>query len=109
MKTGFKRIIISVLFVFLFALLVINLFRRINNGTNVSFNGFLDMLSRSNSFSITVNISDFTINGNWGLIDGLRQFFNVFAQIFGVLVWLGSNLINLILFLGQFLSYLFVA
>lgn len=109
MKHGLYKIIVSVLFMFLFAILVINLIRRVNSGVDISFNGFLVMLQSTRGYSITINISDFAIGGSWGVFDGLRQFFNVFANLFGVLVWLGANLINLILFLGQFLSFIFVA
>lgn len=105
MKNKLPHIITSLLFGFVVVIIVVNVFRRANSGVDLSFNGFLSMLSNSNSYSINVNISDFSINADWGLLNGLKNFFNVFANIFGVVVWLGSNLLNLVLFLGQFVAF----
>lgn len=102
-----KKVIYRVLFLFLMAVLIVSLFRRILGGNSLTFNGLLDYLSNTQGVSIDINISNFSIGGNWGIVDGLRQFFNIFAKLFGVLVWLGSNLINLILFLAQFVSFVF--
>lgn len=102
-----KKIIYHVLFLFLLVILIISLFRRVLGGSYISFNGFLDYLSSVHGVSVDINISDFSIPGNWGVIDGLRQFFNIFAKMFGVIVWLASNLVNLILFVAQFVSFVF--
>lgn len=110
MRSSFGRIILHILFWFVVLLIIVNLFRRVNGfaGSSFGFDNLLSNLSNSNSLQIRFDISSFNIGGNWGIVDGLRQFFNAFATILGVLIWLGTNLINLILFLAQFTRILFV-
>lgn len=102
------KFIINILFIIICVLLIFNFARKLGNNTDLSFSGFLTWLGNVDSFNIQVNISSFTIGGDWGWFDGLRNFFNIFANLFGVLVYLCSNLINLIIFIGQFLVFMFV-
>lgn len=110
MRSSFGRIILHILFVFVVCLIVINIFRSVNGfaGSSFGFNNLLSNLSRTDTLQLRFDISSFQIGGDWGIVDGVRQFFNAFATIFGVLIWLGTNLINLILFLAQFVRILFV-
>lgn len=110
MHSSFGRIMLRILFIFCITLLVVNIFRRVNgfDGSNFGLTNLLSNLSSSNSLQIQFDISSFQIGGNWGIVDGIRQFFNAFATILGVLIWLGTNLINLILFLAQFVRILLV-
>ena len=110
MRSSFGRIIIHILFIFIVCLIFINVFRHVNgfNGSNFGFDNLLSNLSSIKSLQIQFDISSFQIGGNWGIVDGIRHFFNAFATILGVLIWFGSNLINLISFLLQFLRILLV-
>ena len=103
------RLLLVILGIFSTILLIINFSRSVIGSSNVSFSSFLNFLSSIDIFQITINISDFTIPGNWGIIDGLRLFLNVFAQAIGVVVYLCANLINLIIYCAQFIRFLFVA
>lgn len=110
MRSGLSQIILRVIFIFVVSIFIINIFR-ITNNSNSGFFGFenlLNNLSNSNTIQLRFDISSFTIGGDWGIFDGIRQFFNAFATILGVLIWFGANLINLILFLFQFVRLLFV-
>lgn len=110
MRSSFGCIILHILFWFVVLLVIVNLFRFVNGftGSNFGLTNLLSNLSNSNSLQIQFDISAFQIGGNWGVVDGIRQFFNAFATILGVLIWLGTNLINLILFLAQFARILLI-
>lgn len=110
MRNSLGSIILRIIFVLCVCLLVINLFRRVSGFSNSGF-GFSNLmtnLSNSDTMQLSFDISKFQIGGNWGIVDGIRHFFNDFATILGVLIWLGTNLINLILFLAQFARILFI-
>lgn len=105
-----SRILLHILFGFVVVLIIINVFRHVNGftGSTFGFDNLLSNLSNSNSMQIRFDISAFQIGGDWGIVDGIRRFFNAFATILGVLIWLGTNLINLVLFVAQFARLLFV-
>lgn len=102
------KFIINILFIIICVLLIFNFARKLVNNADLSFSGFLTWLGTVDSFNIQVDISSFRIGGDWGWFDGLRNFFNIFANLFGVIVYLCANLINLIIFIGQFLAFMFV-
>ena len=100
--------IIRVVFIVVAILLIINFARKLTSGADLSFSAFLNWLGNIDYYSISVKISSFTIKGDWGIVDGLRKFFNMFGNLFGVSVYMCANLINLILFLMQFVRFIFV-
>lgn len=77
------------------------------SSNTVNFTGFLEFLSNLNSVDVSISVADFSIGGDWGVFEFLRNFFNIFAQLFGVIVWLFSNIVNLINYLWQFVLFLF--
>ena len=99
--------IFKLLGIFLAFLIIISLIRKVNAGTPVTFSSFLNWLGDVNSFHLGVNISDFTISSDWGMFNFFKEFLNIFTTSFGVISFIGSNLINLLVFLGQFLLFLF--
>lgn len=103
----FWRFFFGVLGLIGIVFLVFAFFKKSQGGSVLSFSSFLDWLSNRSSFKISINISDYFIGGDWGLFDGFRNFLNIFAQLSGCLAWLGANLINIIIFLAQFLLFLF--
>lgn len=103
---GYNKFIFSIISLILFALIIASIFKKSFSGEDLSFTSFLNWLGDLDSFTINISISDFFIYGNWGILDGLRNFFNIFAQLFGVIVYMGSNAINLIIFAGQFIGFL---
>lgn len=107
----FKRtgVILRLLLLISCFILFIRIFSRLRGGdSSLSFTGFLEFLSNLNSFDINIDLSDFTIGGDWGIIDGLRRFFNIFGYAFGVLVWVCSNVFNVINYVFQFVRFLLV-
>lgn len=102
------RSVFSIIVLFFLFILAVNLFRKINSGSSVSFSAFLEFLGSLDSFTVNFSISDFTIGGNWGIIDGLRNFINVFAYFLGVTLWMFLNLYNCLVYIFRFIQFLFV-
>lgn len=99
---------LRILFLVFLVLLGIRIFWQMRNGSsNLSFAGLLDWFSNLNSVEVNVDVGNFFIGGDWGIFDGLRNFFNIFAQAFGVIVWLFSNILNLLLYLVSFVRFIF--
>lgn len=91
-----------------FVVLFVRLFWSLRSGSsNLTFAGFLDWFSNLNSLDVNIDVSNFGIRGDWGLLDGLKNFFNIFAKAFGVIVWLFANLLNILLYCISFLQFLF--
>lgn len=76
--------------------------------SDISFGGFLNYISNTPSFIPRLNITKFGIVGDWGLFEGLKNFFNIFAKMFGIIIYLGESLLNMLLTLFYFLRYIFV-
>lgn len=95
-----------VLFVIICFVLLINIGRILFNGSSVTFSGFLDFVSNTNFSQINVNIRDFTIVSDWGLFNFLKDFINIFASLMGVTFFMVSNLLNLLLFILNFVVYI---
>ena len=51
-------------------------------------------LARDETPFVNFSIGDYTITADWGLINGLRDFFNVFMSLVGILVFTAKSLIN---------------
>lgn len=112
MRFGFK---IS-LYVLFAMLLIFAIVRTARGYDIVYFSSFLDFISSNDfitNFGQLINpisnvISDLTIKSDWGLFNFLRDFFNVFSNIFGFVYWLVANMIYAVSFILRFVGYLFV-
>lgn len=104
------RVLLRLLSIIAILILFIRLFWRLRGSSNtLNFTGFLKFLSNLNSVDIgAVNINSFVVGGDWGVFNFLRNFFNIFANLFGVVVWLSANVINVIRYLVAFIQFLFV-
>ena len=102
------KMIARVVFILVAVLLIINFSRKLYGGADLSFSAFLNWLGGIDSFGATKVVSAWTIGGDWGIVDGLRKFFNMFGNLFGVVFFMFSNLIGLIRFLLQFVVFVFV-
>lgn len=78
-----------------------------SNSSSLTFTGLLDWFSNLNSLDISINVSNYEISGDWGIFNGFKNFLNIFAKAFGVIVWLFANLLNLLLYCISFLQFLF--
>lgn len=99
--------IFSIMGLVIALLLIANIFRQAFAGADLSFASFLNWLGSVEDISINFSVESFFIYGNWGIFDGFRSFLNIFTQLFGVIVYLGSQFINIIIFAGQFIAFLF--
>lgn len=100
-------LVFSTLFVIV---LIINLYKSASGQGSVTFTGMLQWLQNFNVGFQVPNLSNaiatFLIRGNWGIVDGLRQFFNLFSTLFGVGYYIIMNLIYTLTFAGKFLYYI---
>lgn len=108
LRSSYLGMCVSVFAVLLCFMLIVSLVRKTASGDPLTFSSLLNWLGNLRSFSLQVNISDFTIVADWGLFNFLRNFLNIFTTSFGILYFLGANLINLLIFIGQFLLFIFV-
>lgn len=77
------------------------------SSSNLTFTGLLDWFSNLNSLDVNVDVGDYVIRGDWGIFNGFKNFLNIFTQSFGVIVWLFSNFLNLLLYCVSFVRFLF--
>lgn len=75
--------------------------------SRLSFDYFLQLLDGYEPMIFNNTLSSIAIDGSWGVFDFLRVFFNFFLQGFNILVYLASNLINVIQFLLYFIVGIF--
>lgn len=102
-----SRFLLVTIGILVLILVCISFIKKANGLDALSFRSFLTWLGSVNSMPIRVNISDYSIVADWGLLNGLRDFFNIFSTLFGVLVYCCANLINLLIFMSQFLVFIF--
>lgn len=102
----FWRFLGSVLMLLIIVILICNTFKAVRGGSTVTFSGFLNWLSTVRPMQIEVHIEAYHIGGNWGPLDFLRIFFDGLSTGAGAVAWLGANVINLVLFAGQFIYFL---
>lgn len=101
-------IVFRLMLLIFFGIIFLRVFWVLRGSSNtVNFTGFLEFLSNLNSVDINVSVSNFVIGGDWGVFEFLRNFFNIFAQLFGVIVWLFSNIVNVLNYVLQFIFFLF--
>lgn len=105
---GAKNILFFVFGCVLIVLLSASLIRNSNNSSSISFTSFLEYLSNSPDFSLSVSISDFRIVADWGFFNSLRDFFNIFTVSFGFIVWFFTSVVNCLIYAFYFLRFLLV-
>lgn len=98
--------IIGLIFLIMIAIAV---FWKLRGSNNILITeNFLEWLSNLNRLDINLNVENFSIRGDWGVFNGLRNFLNIFTSIFGVIIWLFSNLLQLVLYVVDFIRFIFV-
>ena len=90
-----KSFMVGFIGIFFVCILFLILFARLrsNGEYSLTFTGFLNYLSKSPKLNFAP-LSSFEIVGDWGLFDFLKNFFNLFAKMIGVISWLGELIIN---------------
>ena len=100
-----KNIFFVVFGLFVGILLVVNITRVSTN--QVTFSSLLSYISNAPRVFTDFTIQDFTIVGSWGILNGLKDFLNLFAQLFGFIISLGKSLVNLLVYAFYFVAFLF--
>lgn len=105
-NVGFVFRIIGLIFLIMIAIAV---FWKLRGSDNILITeNFLEWLGNLNRLDINLNVENFSIRGDWGIFNGLRNFLNIFTSIFGVIIWLFSNLLQLVLYIVDFIRFIFV-
>lgn len=105
-------IVLRVCFIFVIALLVINVFAFEIFGTtdtSITMDDFIIQLENAptyNDISINSFVDDLTITADWGVFNGFRDFLNLFSKVLSFIAWFGIMLYNIVVYLGYFLYLL---
>lgn len=97
----------SILIILVCLLFVIAFFRSINGSEPLTFTGLLETLSNSPQIALT-NFLDFSIYGDWGIFDFLRDFINTFSSFLSVIVWLFSQIFQCIQYFVFIIDFVFI-
>lgn len=102
------NLIFNVLLLIFVILFLISYIRFCFNAGSVTFEGLLQFLNSCPQVDFNLALTAFTINGDWGLFEFLRNFFNIFGILIGFIVFLVGNLFNLFTFVFWFIKFIFV-
>lgn len=90
-------------------LLIVMIFRKFTGNNNTpTFTSFLDMLTNVKTPSIPFVNFSFTVLGDWGVFNFLRDFLNVFVDLFNVILFLVNGIISLFQYVTSFITWLYV-
>lgn len=74
----------------------------------IGFTYILESLSNFNNINIPNYIQSFTITADWGILEFLRNFLNIFTTSFGAILNFCGYLLNALYYMYQFMQFLFV-
>lgn len=98
--------ILSLVFLILLAVMI---FRKFTGNNNTpTFTSFLDMLTNIETPTIPFVNYSFTTLGDWGVFNWLRDFLNVFVDLFNVILFLVNGIISLFQYVTNFILWLYV-
>lgn len=102
--------VMGILGIFVAILLILSLIGSLRSGAGgytFSFSGLLEYLSNAPQINPEFSLSKWTIDGDWGLFDFLRDFFNLNAKIMGFATWFSILIWNALEYVAYFFSFLF--
>lgn len=102
----FRVVFTSFLIIFV-SMFVINIFRSTASSTPVTFTGFLDFVSNTQPLIPNWSFASGGVGGDWGLFEGFRYLINFVYSGLRFVAWLGTQAINVVAYLGQFLAFVF--
>lgn len=98
--------ILSLVFLILLAVMI---FRKFTGNNNIpTFTSFLEMLTNIETPTIPFVNYSFTSLGDWGVFNWLRDFLNVFVDLFNVILFLVNGIISLFQYVTNFIMWLYV-
>lgn len=93
-------------------LIGVSLIRILKGGSGdiVTFGSLLDLLRDAPQISseVLTFVEQIEIIGDWGVFNFLRDFINDLVDLWSVLIWLGSSIVDLIIYIFYFLRWIFV-
>ena len=100
----------SILGLLVIILLILAIFRVFSGYDPLNFTTLLELLSDAPNIhmSLSSSMDIISINGKWVILDELRVFLNLLGDILGVIVWGFSGLAQCVVYVGYFLSIMFV-
>jgi len=104
MRSYVPYVLKLVFFVILIAMLFSSL---VGNNNTITFSSLIDWIENYHPAIDNFSFVDLTIQDDWGLFNGLKDFFNVIMQIFSFLVYIFKALVNAISYIGGFVQFLF--
>lgn len=99
---------LSIVIVIFTILFIVSYVRSLTGASEITFTSFLEFIQTVPEISFANSFIDLTILGDWGIFDFLRNFLNVFTNIFSVLIYLFGGLVQLLTYLVYLLRYLFL-
>lgn len=98
----------SLLIIVFSLILLVCLFRALTNSTGtLTFTGFLERLSSFSAPFPDLRILDNTIKNSWGIFDGLRDFINIFIQLFDFTLFLAKSMTNIASYVFDMIKFFF--
>ena len=89
-------------------LLILAVIFRVSSGfPNPSFSSFLEVISNSPVFDISLSIPSISTGNDWGIFEFMRNFINGLISITNFGVWLSTSLVEVLLFIFYFLGWIF--
>lgn len=79
-------------------------------GTLPTLQSLLDLFSNVEPVSTSVKnfVLQQQLTGQWPILDGLRVLLNNIIDVASILAWMASSLIDVIIFIGYFLTWIFI-
>ena len=97
----------SVLVVIICVLLIFNFARSmISPDQFITFESLFQVLSGLEGIPL-IPLNSLTITADWGILNGLRDFFNIFTGLFTYGIWFATSAINAVLFIFRILIFAF--
>ena len=101
------RIFTYVLVIILLVIFIGSVIRIAFGESSMSLSGFLTYIQDCPQIAID-GLRDFSISGNWGVVDGLRLFLNNIVSFFTFGVWFCGQLVNCLIYLLYFVRFIFL-
>lgn len=99
---------LSIVIVIFTILFVVSYVRSLLGASDITFASFLEFIQSVPEVSFASTFIDLTIVGDWGIFEFLRNFLNIFTNIFSVLIFLFGGLVQILLYAVYIVRYLFL-
>lgn len=102
----------NILSILIIILIGVSMIRILYYGSldTVSIGSFLDILSDAPQVSTKIKtfVQSIAIPGPWLVLDEFRIVLNSFIDVFSILIWICSSIVDVIIFITYFLLWIFI-